>query len=137
MDDDKSDHDPLGNPRFKLNLGLTLKKAGDDSGKFRSILAFLSVSCGIDYLFRHVDTVRRVSTWSGNERMIRRRPAVAWWREGRIRKARIVRGRYYDSVKHGDPSGKMGSDDEGVISLFGVKIDDCLKGLSTKRPIFC
>lgn len=33
-------------------------------------------------------------------------------------------------------SGKMGSDDEGVISLFGVKIDDCLKGLS-KRPIFC
>ncbi|MFD1395881.1 GNAT family N-acetyltransferase [Kroppenstedtia eburnea] len=56
----------------------------------------------IDYLFRHVNTVRLgISTWSGNERMIRLAARCGMVEEGRIRKARIVRGRYYDSVKMG------------------------------------
>ncbi len=83
MDDDKSDHDPLRDSRFKLNLGLTLKKAGDDSGK-------ISINFGLFHL-SHVDRLSLPSRGYGClgnfhlvrklERMIRRRPAVAWWRK--------------------------------------------------------
>ncbi|PTX64252.1 RimJ/RimL family protein N-acetyltransferase [Melghirimyces profundicolus] len=56
----------------------------------------------IDYLFLSMDTVRLgISTWSGNERMIRLADRCGMVEEGRIRKARIVEGRYYDSVKMG------------------------------------
>jgi RimJ/RimL family protein N-acetyltransferase len=56
----------------------------------------------VDYLFTHVDTVRvGISTWSGNFRMIGLARKVGMIEEARIRKARIVRGEYYDSVKMG------------------------------------
>jgi RimJ/RimL family protein N-acetyltransferase len=56
----------------------------------------------VDYLFTHVDTVRvGISTWSGNSRMIGLAKKVGMIEEARIRKARIVRGEYYDSVKMG------------------------------------
>lgn len=56
----------------------------------------------IDYLFTHMDTVRLgIATWSGNERMIRLAAKCGMVEEARIRKARIVRGVYYDSIKMG------------------------------------
>jgi RimJ/RimL family protein N-acetyltransferase len=55
-----------------------------------------------DYIFETMDVVRvGISTWSGNERMIRLAKKIGMIEEGRIRKARIVRGKYYDSVKMG------------------------------------
>jgi RimJ/RimL family protein N-acetyltransferase len=59
-------------------------------------------SMWIDYLFTHLDVVRLgISTWSGNERMIRLARKIGMVEEGRIRKARMVRGEYFDSVKMG------------------------------------
>ncbi|SDX06304.1 hypothetical protein SAMN05444487_109128 [Marininema mesophilum] len=56
----------------------------------------------IDYLFQHLATVRLgISTWSGNERMIRLAKRIGMIEEGRIRKARIVESKYYDSIKMG------------------------------------
>ncbi|NDI34199.1 GNAT family N-acetyltransferase [Chengkuizengella sediminis] len=55
-----------------------------------------------DYIFEKMDVVRvGISTWSGNERMIRLASRIGMIEEGRIRKARIVDGDYYDSVKMG------------------------------------
>lgn len=56
----------------------------------------------IDYLFTHVDTVRLgIGTWSGNERMMRLASKCGMVEEARVRKARIVRGEYYDAIKMG------------------------------------
>ncbi|MDP5273574.1 GNAT family N-acetyltransferase [Chengkuizengella axinellae] len=55
-----------------------------------------------DYIFEHMDVVRvGISTWSGNERMIALASKMGMSMEGRIRKARIVDGEYFDSVKMG------------------------------------
>ncbi|MGK5507125.1 GNAT family N-acetyltransferase [Brevibacillus formosus] len=56
----------------------------------------------IDYLFTHMDTVRLgIGTWSGNERMIKLAAHMGMVEEARVRKARIVRGEYYDAIKMG------------------------------------
>lgn len=56
----------------------------------------------IDYLFQVLDTVRLgMGTWSGNERMIRLAAKCGMVEEARVRKARIVRGDYYDAIKMG------------------------------------
>ncbi|QQE75435.1 GNAT family N-acetyltransferase [Brevibacillus composti] len=56
----------------------------------------------IDYLFTHMDTVRLgIGTWSGNERMIKLAQRCGMIEEARVRKARIVRGEYYDAIKMG------------------------------------
>lgn len=56
----------------------------------------------IDFLFTHLDTVRLgIGTWSGNERMIRLAAKCGMIEEARVRKARIVRGDYYDAIKMG------------------------------------
>lgn len=56
----------------------------------------------IDYLFTHMDTVRLgIGTWSGNERMMRLAAYCGMIEEARVRKARIVRGEYYDAIKMG------------------------------------
>ncbi len=55
-----------------------------------------------DYIFEHMDVVRvGISTWSGNERMMKLASKFGMIEEGRIRKARIVNGEYYDSIKMG------------------------------------
>ncbi|SFT02945.1 GNAT family N-acetyltransferase [Marininema halotolerans] len=55
-----------------------------------------------DYIFCHMDVARvGISTWSGNERMIRLAQRIGMIEEGRIRKARIVNGEYFDSIKMG------------------------------------
>ncbi|GEB35741.1 MULTISPECIES: GNAT family N-acetyltransferase [Brevibacillus] len=56
----------------------------------------------MDYLFTHMDTVRLgIGTWSGNERMIKLAARLGMQEEARVRKARIVRGEYYDAIKMG------------------------------------
>lgn len=56
----------------------------------------------IDYLFKK-DFVHRlgISTWSGNERMIKLAQKVGMREEARIRQARSVKGQYFDAIKMG------------------------------------
>ncbi|MCI8279781.1 GNAT family N-acetyltransferase [Staphylococcus xylosus] len=56
----------------------------------------------IDYLFKK-DFVHRlgISTWSGNERMIKLAQKVGMREEARIRQARSVNGQYFDAIKMG------------------------------------
>lgn len=55
-----------------------------------------------DYIFEHMDVVRvGISTWSGNVRMMKLARKIGMIEEGRIRKARIVDGEYFDSIKMG------------------------------------
>jgi RimJ/RimL family protein N-acetyltransferase len=55
-----------------------------------------------DYIFEQSNVVRvGISTWSGNIRMIKLAKKIGMIEEGRIRKARIVNGEFFDSVKMG------------------------------------
>ncbi len=50
----------------------------------------------------HPEIVRiGLSTWSGNQRMVRLAEKIGLHREACYRKARIVKGQYYDSVSYG------------------------------------
>ncbi len=63
----------------------------------------IALEMWIDQLFTsHPDIVRLgLSTWSGNPRMMRLAEKLGLKREAVYRKARIVEGRYYDSVSYG------------------------------------
>lgn len=56
----------------------------------------------INHVFNTVSTVRvGLTTWSGNERMIRVGEKLGMQLEGRIRKVRFYNGEYYDSIRMG------------------------------------
>jgi RimJ/RimL family protein N-acetyltransferase len=56
----------------------------------------------MDHLFVTFSIPRiGLSTWSGNERMITVAKKLGLMVEGRIRKSRLYRSRYYDTVKLG------------------------------------
>ncbi|WP_047981820.1 GNAT family N-acetyltransferase [Ornithinibacillus contaminans] len=56
----------------------------------------------IDYLFNSLSIHRiGLTTWSGNERMIKVSEKLGMIIEGRIRKSRTYQGTYYDSIKMG------------------------------------
>ncbi|MFJ7734502.1 GNAT family N-acetyltransferase [Lysinibacillus sp. NPDC097231] len=56
----------------------------------------------IDYLFENTPLHRLgMSTWSGNERMMRVAEKLGMQLEARIRDARMVDGKYYDAIKMG------------------------------------
>ncbi|MCC5891118.1 GNAT family protein [Exiguobacterium sp.] len=56
----------------------------------------------VDHLFRTLPTVRvGLTTWSGNERMVRVAEKVGMQLEGRMRQVRVVRGERYDSIRMG------------------------------------
>jgi RimJ/RimL family protein N-acetyltransferase len=56
----------------------------------------------IGYLFGALDVVRLgIATWSGNERMMKLAACMGMVEEARVRKARIVRGDFYDAIKMG------------------------------------
>jgi RimJ/RimL family protein N-acetyltransferase len=56
----------------------------------------------MQYLFSNLDTPRLgIGTWSGNYRMIALAKKLGMIEEARVRKARIVRGEFYDAVKYG------------------------------------
>jgi RimJ/RimL family protein N-acetyltransferase len=55
-----------------------------------------------DYIFEHMNVERvGISTWSGNVRMMKLAAKIGMIEEGRIRRARIVNGEYFDSIKMG------------------------------------
>ena len=54
------------------------------------------------HLFEHMPIVRvGLTTWSGNERMIGAAAKIGLQIEGRMRKCRVVHGKYYDSIRMG------------------------------------
>ncbi|MBU8967403.1 GNAT family N-acetyltransferase [Bacillus altitudinis] len=56
----------------------------------------------IDELFSHIDIPRiGLTTWSGNERMMRCAEKCGFILEGRLRKVRYYQGAYYDSMRYG------------------------------------
>lgn len=56
----------------------------------------------IDFLFESTDLHRLgMSTWSGNERMMKVAEKIGMKEEARIRKARMVEGQYFDAIKMG------------------------------------
>jgi RimJ/RimL family protein N-acetyltransferase len=56
----------------------------------------------IDFLFEFTPLHRLgMSTWSGNIRMIKTAAKIGMKEEARVREARIVNGKYFDSVKMG------------------------------------
>lgn len=56
----------------------------------------------VDYLFSRLDVPRvGITTWSGNERMMRAAARVGMQVEGRMRNCRIVNGQLYDSIRMG------------------------------------
>ncbi len=56
----------------------------------------------IDFLFEFTDLHRLgMSTWSGNDRVMKVAQRLGMKEEARIRKARMVEGVYYDAIKMG------------------------------------
>ncbi|WP_349654650.1 GNAT family N-acetyltransferase [Paenibacillus amylolyticus] len=61
-----------------------------------------SLTMWSSHLFEQMPLVRvGLTTWSGNERMMRAAVRAGLQVEGRMRKCRIVRGQYYDSIRMG------------------------------------
>ena len=61
-----------------------------------------SLRLWIDYLFRELPLVRvGLTTWSGNQRMMRVAEKLGMTLEGRMRKCRLYKGVYYDSIRMG------------------------------------
>jgi RimJ/RimL family protein N-acetyltransferase len=57
-------------------------------------------SMWIDFLFESIPLHRLgMSTWSGNIRMMKTAVKIGMSEEARIREARIVNGKYFDSIK--------------------------------------
>ncbi len=56
----------------------------------------------IDYLFNKLPIVRvGLTTWSGNERMMKVAEKLGMQLEGRLRKCRLYNNTYYDSIRMG------------------------------------
>lgn len=56
----------------------------------------------IDYLFKKLPIVRvGLTTWSGNERMMKVAEKLGMQLEGRLRKCRFYNNTYYDSIRMG------------------------------------
>lgn len=56
----------------------------------------------VDYLFSTMPLVRvGITTWSGNQRMMRAAEKIGMTLEGRMRKCRLHEGEYYDSIRMG------------------------------------
>ena len=61
-----------------------------------------ALSLWVEHLFRTLDIPRvGITTWSGNERMMRAAEKIGMILEGRLRKCRYYNGHYYDSIRMG------------------------------------
>lgn len=73
-----------------------------DSTYWGKGIAAIAVSLWISYLFQTKDIERvGMTTWSGNPRMMSLALKLGFQQEGRLRKVRYYKGKYYDSVKYG------------------------------------
>ena len=81
-----------------LEVGIVIHE-GKNWGKG---LGTRALKLWINHVFNTVPTVRvGLTTWSGNERMIRVGEKLGMQLEGRIRKVRFYNGEYYDSIRMG------------------------------------
>ena len=82
-----------------LCAGLTLY----DESTWGKGLGYEALGLWTDYLFRARPSIVRLDlrTWSGNLGMMRLAEKLGYQFEARFRKARIVKGAYYDSVGYG------------------------------------
>jgi putative hydrolase of HD superfamily len=66
-------------------------------------LGYEALGLWTDYLFREMPEIVRLDlrTWSGNVGMVRLAEKLGYVREACFRKARIVDGKYYDSLGYG------------------------------------
>ncbi|WP_240371572.1 GNAT family N-acetyltransferase [Anoxybacteroides rupiense] len=72
----------------------------------------------IDYLFASLPLVRvGLTTWSGNERMVRCAEKLGMKMEGRLRKCRLYNGRYYDSIRMGILREEWNESKKGAIHI--------------------
>lgn len=62
-----------------------------------------AIKLWVDHLFQVHTNIPRIgyTTWSGNRRMIKVGEKLGMMEEARIRKARLYKGQYFDSVKMG------------------------------------
>lgn len=85
-------------PSKWLEVGIALYEA-DNWGKS---LGTRALKLWINHLFAAMPLVRvGLTTWSGNERMIRAGYKLGMTMEARIRKVRYYNGEYYDSIRMG------------------------------------
>ncbi|WP_440131241.1 GNAT family N-acetyltransferase [Paenibacillus xylanexedens] len=81
-----------------LEMGIVIYR----SARWGSGMGTRSLVMWSSHLFEHLPLVRvGLTTWSGNERMMRAAAKAGLQVEGRMRKCRIVRGQYYDSIRMG------------------------------------
>ena len=82
---------------------LSIGVAVYDPANWRQGIGFEALGLWCDYLWATMPTIVRLglATWSGNVRMMRLAEKLGFQEEARYRKARIVNGRYYDSMGYG------------------------------------
>ncbi|MBD8070640.1 GNAT family N-acetyltransferase [Bacillus sp. PS06] len=81
-----------------LELGIVIHEAGN----WNKGIGTRSLKLWMDHIFNFLPLVRvGVTTWSGNERMIRVAEKLGMQMEARIRKVRFYEGKYYDSIRMG------------------------------------
>lgn len=82
-----------------LEMGIVIYSSEHWSGGFGTE----ALSLYADYLFMALPEIARVgiTTWSGNERMMRCALKLGMQLEGRMRKCRFYNGVYYDSIRMG------------------------------------
>lgn len=85
-------------PSLWLEIGIVLHES-DSWGRG---IGTRALTLWIDHIFRTLPVVRLgLSTWSGNERMIRVAEKLGMQMEARIRKARLYEDVFYDSIRMG------------------------------------
>ncbi|OZM58574.1 GNAT family N-acetyltransferase [Lottiidibacillus patelloidae] len=85
-------------PSRWLEVGVTIFQSNNWSGG----IGTNALKLWIDYLFANLEIARvGLTTWSGNERMIKCAEKLGMMMEGRMRKCRYYNGEYYDSIRMG------------------------------------
>ena len=74
-----------------------------DEKAWGKAIGFDALSLWIDYLFKQDETLARLDlrTWSGNAGMIKLAQKLGFSLEATFRKARVVKGEFYDSIGMG------------------------------------
>lgn len=82
-----------------LSIGLAIY----DEKQWGKGIGFQALQLWCDYLFRNMPELVRLDmrTWSGNHGMMKLAEKLGFKLEATFRKARIVKGEYYDSIGYG------------------------------------
>lgn len=89
----------IGRETHWLAIGIDIY----DPQNWRQGYGFEALGLWIDYLFESYSEIVRldIRTWSGNKGMMRLAEKLGFTLEARFRKARIVKGAYFDSLGYG------------------------------------